>query len=197
MSCLLCLLSPFSFSLLLKRKGDSEVCSKIWQKGNETTLSFTNLDIIQITFPGILSMLHLTVVSLQKPLLSFFLHFSLPFSSSCSLTSPFKMHLKEHTSLSLLISPHTCKMWSGAFVFLPDNDVFFHPYWIKNCLSLALLKQSHVIIIKKMKETCRDRIKRAKAWSRLHQWKWPAHLLLVWTCILPASFVNSFWSSSN
>lgn len=47
----------------------------------------------------------------------------------------------------------------GATVFLPDNDVFIHLDWIKTCPLLALLKRSHVVIIEKMKETCRHRIK--------------------------------------
>lgn len=46
-----------------------------------------------------------------------------------------------------------------ASVFLPDNDVFTHLDWIKTCPLLALLKRSHVVIIEKMKETCRHRIK--------------------------------------
>lgn len=145
---LLCFLSPVSFSLLLKRKGDSEMCCKIWQKGNEETLSSTNLDIIQITFPGIHSMFHLSVLYCYRILFSPSFYTS-PSISPCPVLS--------HPLLRRIIkSIHRChcsflhtliKRDDGASVFLPDNDVFIHLYWIKNCPSLALLKQSHVIFI--------------------------------------------------
>lgn len=97
-------------------------------------------------------------VALQDPLLSLFLHSSLPFSVSCSLTSPLRCVIKSVLRCRCSFLHTLVKRDDGASVVLPDNDVFIHLYWIKNCPSLALLKRSHVIIIKKMKATCRHRI---------------------------------------
>lgn len=98
-------------------------------------------------------------VSLRDSLLSLFLHFSLPFCLSCSHTSPGRHTIKSIHSCHCSFLHTLRKRDDGASVFLPENDVFIHLHWTKNCPSLALLKRSHLISIKKMKETCRHRIK--------------------------------------
>lgn len=104
-------------------------------------------------------MLHLSVLYHYRILCSPSLYTS-PSLSPCSVLSHLLLrriiegiHRCHFSFLHTLI-----KRDDEASVFLPDNDVFIHLYWIKNCPSLALLKRSHVIIIKKIKETCRHRI---------------------------------------